>query len=312
MPPSVCWTLAAIALSGILWAWLRLRGAAQAAAWAALALAGQACSLQLIAAGENVRPQMFYGWSELLHSWRGVFLVALGVQAVLVAWGVWRYLRPAMAAALRALSFPVLLAVLAVMAYASATIAPEVAQTFVHGGFMPRLAMHASKVALGMTMLLVGAANLALAAATLPAEALEQLEMRWRARNTARLPWIVALWVVAVSSQLAWVVLERMPHVPDEATYIFQARYLAEGKLFLSAPPNPNAIGIPFMFADGAKWYSVFPAGWAALLAVGVKLGVPWLVNPLLGGLVILLAHALVRRLYDRDIADATALLLGA
>jgi 4-amino-4-deoxy-L-arabinose transferase-like glycosyltransferase len=73
-----------------------------------------------------------------------------------------------------------------------------------------------------------------------------------------------------------------------------------------------KAVTLPFMFADGAKWYSVFPAGWAALLAVGVKLGVPWLVNPLLGGLVILLAHALVRRLYDRDIADGTALLLGA
>ena len=309
---SLGWTMAAVALSVLLWVLLRAKGWGAAAGWTALACAGQACMLQLFDVGTRVRPQVFYGWSELLPTWKAVFLLALGVQALVVTWGVWRHLRPGLGAVQGAIPFPALLAVLVVMAYASATIAPEVAQTFVNGGFVPRLAMHASKIALGMMMLLVGAVNLALAAATLPAEALEELKKRWRGRKTSRLPQVVALWVVAVASLLAWAVLERMPHVPDEATYIFQARYLAEGKLYLPTPPEAKAISLPFVFADGAKWYSVFPAGWAALLAVGVKLGVPWLVNPLLGGLVILLAHALVRRLYDRDIADATALLLGA
>jgi hypothetical protein len=310
--PSLQWTMAAVALSALLWVLLRAKGWGAAAGWAALACAGQACMLQLFDVGTRVRPQVFYGWSELLPSWRAVFLLALGVQALVVTWGVWRHLRPGLAAVRRAIPFPALLAVLAVMAYASATIAPEVAQAFVNGGFVPRLAMHVSKIALGMMMLLVGAVNLALAAATLPDEALEELKMRWRARNTSRLPRMVALWVVAVASLLAWVVLERMPHMPDEVAYIFQAKYLAAGKLYLPMPPDAKALYMDFTIADGTKWYCAVPLGWPLVLAVGMWLGVPWLVNPLLGGLVILLAHALVRRLYDRDIADATALLLGA
>jgi 4-amino-4-deoxy-L-arabinose transferase-like glycosyltransferase len=306
------WTIAAVALSALLWVLLRAKGWGAAAGWTALACAGQACMLQLFDVGTRVRPQVFYGWSELLPTWRAVFLLALGAQALVVTWGAWRHLRPGLTAVRRTIPFPALLVVLSVMAYASATIAPEVAQTFVHGGFLSRLAMHASKIALGMVMFLVGGMNLALAAATLPDAALEELKKLWETRKTSRLVWVVALWVVMVASLLAWVVLERMPHVPDEATYIFQARYLAEGKLYLPTPPEAKAISLPFVFADGAKWYSVFPAGWAVLLAVGAKLGVPWLINPLLGGLVILLAHALVRRLYDREIADATTLLLGA
>jgi hypothetical protein len=302
--------MAAVALSALLWVLLRAKGWGAAAGWTALACAGQACMLQLLDTGTNVQPQVFYGWSVLLPTWRAVILLLLGVQALLVTWGAWRHLRPGLAAARRAIPFPALLVVLAVMAYASATIAPRVAQTFVNGGFVPRLASHASKIALGMLILLVGAANLALAAATLPAEALEESKKRWRARNTSRLPWVAALWVVLVSSLLAWVVLERMPHVPDEVTYLFHAKYLAAGKLYLPMPPDEKALFINFTIADGAKWYSVVALGWPLVLAIGVWLGVPWLVGPVLGGATILLAHVLLRRLYDRELADAAALLL--
>ncbi|MBI3661476.1 MAG: hypothetical protein HY234_00275 [Acidobacteria bacterium] len=311
-PASLGWAMAAVALSVPVWLALRAKGWGAAAGWTALALAGQACALQLFEVGWRIRLQMFYGWSELLHNWRGVFLLTLAVQALVVAWGAWRRLWPGMAVARRVIPFPALLAVLAVMAYASATIAPEVAQAYVSGGFAPKLLLHATKIALGLAILLVGTANLALTAVTMPTAAWDRLAALWRGRNSARLPWLAALWVVAVSSLLCWFALDAMPHVPDEAAYIYQARYVAEGKLFLPLPPDPQSFGIPFMFADGAKWYSPFPAGWAAVLAIGVRLGVPWLVNPLLGGLAILLAHALVRRLYNRDIADGTVLLLAA
>jgi 4-amino-4-deoxy-L-arabinose transferase-like glycosyltransferase len=47
------------------------------------------------------------------------------------------------------------------------------------------------------------------------------------------------------------------------------------------------------------------------VLSLGVRLGVPWLVNPLLGGAAILLAHALVTRVYGRRLADAVVLLMA-
>ncbi|HEV8384795.1 MAG TPA: hypothetical protein VGQ11_07975 [Candidatus Acidoferrales bacterium] len=301
-----------VGLSVLLWVLLRAKGWGAAAGWTALALAGQACSLQLLEAGPRVRPQMFYPWGEILHTTRHVFFFVLILQAVLVAWGTWRHLRPGIATLRRVVSLPALLLGLAVMVFASTTLAPEVAQTFVHGGFAAKMVVQSSKIALSMLMLLVGLGNLALAATTLPQEALESLAWRWRKRNTRALPWLAALWVVVVSYALAVVVLERMPHVPDEATYLFHAKYFAAGELYLPMPPDAEALHVDFTIADGTKWYSVVAAGWPAVLAIGVWLGAPWLVGPLLGGLTVLLAHALFRRLYDREIADASALLMAA
>jgi hypothetical protein len=310
--PSFACTIAAVALSAVLWVLLRMKGWGAAAGWTALALAGQACSLQLIEAGPRVRPQMLYPWGEILHSSRHIFFFALAAQTIVVAWGAWRYLRPGIAALRRVISLPGLLVALAVMVFASTTLAPEVAQTFVHGGFAAKLVVQSSKNVLSMVILLVGLANLALAAASLPPAALEALAARWRNRNTRALPWLAALWVAVASSLLVWVVFEGMPHVPDEATYLFHAKYLAAGKLYLPMPPDAEALHVDFTIADGTKWYSVVAAGWPMVLAVGVWLGVPWLVGPVLGGATILLAHVLLRRLYDQELADATALLLAA
>ncbi len=309
---AIGWTIAAVALSAAVWLMLRARGWGAAAGWTALAFAGHACSLQLIEAGWHVRLLQFAGWKDLLRTGRGFFLAAVLAQALVVTWGTWRHLRPEIAVLRRIFSIPAMLGMFVLVAFIASTIAPEVAQAFVGGGF-PRMAVaHATKIALGMMLLLVGAANLALIAATLPAEAWERMASRWRGRNTKALPWIAALWVVVVSSLLAWAVLERLPHVPDETVYLFHAKYFAAGKLYMPLPPDANSIYMPFTIADGQKWYSAVPPGWPAVLAIGVWLGVPWLMNPLMGGATVLLAHVLLRRLYDRDIADGAALLLAA
>jgi len=312
VPPSVYWTLAVIALSAILWAWLRLRGAAEAGAWLALGLAGQACALQLFEAGWQVRLQMFYGWSELLHSWRGVFLIALAAQGLIVAWGMWRMLRQRRTSLLSAIRVRPWIFWFLISTLACTTIAPEFAQALLRGGVLKRALVHASKVALGMTILAVGTANLVLVAATIPREKLERLVSIWQRWDRRWLPWLAALWVVVISSLLCWFALDAMPHLPDEASHIFQAQYMSTGRLYLPAPPDPTALYREFQIIEGGKWYGAPPAGWAFLFALGYFFGVPWLVNPLLGGAAILLAHVFVRRIYSRDVADAVALLLAA
>ena len=49
----------------------------------------------------------------------------------------------------------------------------------------------------------------------------------------------------------------------------------------------------------------------AAALALGVAAGVPWLVNPVLAALSVLLAHAIASRMAGRDQADLVALSAG-
>ncbi|HXI19757.1 MAG TPA: glycosyltransferase family 39 protein, partial [Gemmatimonadales bacterium] len=61
----------------------------------------------------------------------------------------------------------------------------------------------------------------------------------------------------------------------------------------------------------GGRMYSPFPPGWPAALAVGSLLHLEWLINPLLGALNLLLAWALLVRLYDGRTARLGALLLA-
>ncbi len=93
-------------------------------------------------------------------------------------------------------------------------------------------------------------------------------------------------------SSSGFLVLEHAPHVPDEIAYLFDARTLAAGQRFATAPPVPEAFPPPeWIEVEANRAYGVFPIGWPLILAAGVKLGVPWLVNAVLvAGLVLVMA----------------------
>jgi len=76
------------------------------------------------------------------------------------------------------------------------------------------------------------------------------------------------------------------------------------------APPVPAAFSFYMIPHEADRWYSIFPPGWAALLAIGVLAGAPWLVNPLLAGVSTLLVFPLLVNLYDRRTARIGVILL--
>jgi hypothetical protein len=125
------------------------------------------------------------------------------------------------------------------------------------------------------------------------------------------LPWAVAAWVTISATGLTLWVFEGVPHIPDDVSYLFQAKYFAAGQLYLPAPPEAESFVVGQVVNDGRKWFGYGFPGWPALLALGVIGGAPWLVNPLLGGMTILLSHALLRRLYTPALAHASILLLA-
>ncbi len=67
---------------------------------------------------------------------------------------------------------------------------------------------------------------------------------------------------------------------------------------------------MPFLENRPDKWYAAPPLGWPAVLAVGAALGAPWLVDPVLAGLNILLSYLLLGEVYPRRIARLGVLLL--
>ena len=86
-------------------------------------------------------------------------------------------------------------------------------------------------------------------------------------------------------------VLRDYPNSSDENSYLTQARIFATGRLWVPAPPHPEFFRARSFVMDteqGRFFAKAFP-GWAVLLSLGVLAGVPWLVNPLLSALTLVL-----------------------
>lgn len=111
---------------------------------------------------------------------------------------------------------------------------------------------------------------------------------------------------------VAGFVFKGIPRIDDGLASLFQAKIFARGALTL---PLPDDAGFAPIFGILGKreglghWCGMYPPGWPALLVPGVWLGLPWLVNPLLGaGLVVAIAE-LGRDLYNGRVGRAAALL---
>lgn len=122
----------------------------------------------------------------------------------------------------------------------------------------------------------------------------------------------VALAVTVIAAILARFVYEAHPHVPDEVAYLLHARYLAEGMLTMPIPPVPAGFNIDLMHYEPARWFSPVPPGWPMVLAIGAWFGVPWLVNPVLGGVAVVLTYLLLGRITDGRETRLTTLLLAS
>jgi hypothetical protein len=119
--------------------------------------------------------------------------------------------------------------------------------------------------------------------------------------------------VLASLGYTLWVALaqyQAQPHILDASAYIFQAKIFASGHLSALVPSDPAFQG-PFMVARGGRWFAQYPPMTSLLLAVGVVLHMPWLVEPLLGTLALWGVFRLGRRFYSGAVAWL-AVLLGA
>ena len=135
----------------------------------------------------------------------------------------------------------------------------------------------------------------------------------WGALTEAIHPIGLAALVVSFAF-VVWIALAQyhaLPHIYDAAAYLFGARIIALGRLFAPIPALPQSFSGPFMVTVAGKWFPQYEPGATLTLALGVRLGAPWLVEPLLGTLALLGIGLIARRLYNRRVATL-AVLLGA
>lgn len=123
----------------------------------------------------------------------------------------------------------------------------------------------------------------------------------------------LAVFTAVASGILAWTAFDRVPHVEDELAYLFQAQTFAAGTLWAPAPPEAAHPALEYYLLEihEGKWISVPAQGWAIVLSLGVLIGAPWMINPILTGISVCLAHEIVRRAVSRERADMVALLMA-
>lgn len=104
-------------------------------------------------------------------------------------------------------------------------------------------------------------------------------------------------------------VTERLPHLEDEITYLFQARTYARGALWAPPPPSESGFYVPFTLTLDGRWIGKYAIGWPLVLALGERVDAGWLVNPVLGALTVTLIYLLGRDLYGRQIGALAGVL---
>jgi hypothetical protein len=116
--------------------------------------------------------------------------------------------------------------------------------------------------------------------------------------RTDRFAILLSLLGVLASALVADLVFERMPHIEDEIAYVWQARLMAAGKLTILTPPDAKSFLVPFVVDYNGQRFGKYPLGWPVVLALGERLGLRFLVNPLLAGLGVWLTYLLGKRVF--------------
>ena len=122
---------------------------------------------------------------------------------------------------------------------------------------------------------------------------------------------------VLVAAPLAWY-WGRGQTVSDESGYRFQARLFASGTIAAEAPPirldafprvRNNEIPFAGDILYAGRWFSKYPPGWPAVLALAEQLRAGWLASLLLSGGILVLTGTLAKLAFDRTTARLAVLL---
>lgn len=271
----------------------------RAAFWFALALVGQAVALQLIEAGPFIRYQHYKPLGRVLGE-TPALAIFLGVQCVLVIVGFKGYWGSTRAWLANHFRWWQLVSIGLIFAFTSATVSREIP------AYLSELVFAAGVQAINL-------AAIVLMALAIPEETLASLGQRFeryfgpavgaadrQPSSIDRYAIMAALWVLVLAAAFSYFVYQAHPHIEDEVLYLYHASYLAQGSLTVAAPPVPAAFSFYMIPHEADRWFSIFPPGWPVMLAAGVALGIPWLVNPILASLNVLLTYLVLQDLYSR------------
>ncbi len=101
---------------------------------------------------------------------------------------------------------------------------------------------------------------------------------------------------------------EHIPHIQDSLDQVFHGKIFAQGKLTVPSHEYREFFNFTHMINDG-KWYSEYPPAHSFLMMLGIMLGMPWIINPLMGALSIITFYFIGKEIYDEKTGRIAALL---
>ncbi len=119
-----------------------------------------------------------------------------------------------------------------------------------------------------------------------------------------------------VAAYLTHELFQAVPHIDDGVAALYQARIFQHAKLVWPVDPSIkpffDTFGVITPIGKPGYWSGMYPPGWPLLLTVGLWIKAPWLVNPVLGGLLIVAVSELGRELYNEKVARVAGIMAVA
>jgi hypothetical protein len=98
--------------------------------------------------------------------------------------------------------------------------------------------------------------------------------------------------------------LQQFPNSADEYAYIHQAETLSEGKLWQKSHPLADFFRFNHIAQKDGKMVGRFPPGWPLVLSTAFVVNIPpFIINPILGLLALILFYRLCALIYNKQIA---------
>ncbi|MAG84474.1 hypothetical protein CMK10_09965 [Candidatus Poribacteria bacterium] len=108
----------------------------------------------------------------------------------------------------------------------------------------------------------------------------------------------------------SYFIFEHVPHVQDNIDQLFHAKIFLSGNLTVPSHEHKEFFDFTHNINNG-KWYSEYPPGHTFMLMLGLILGAPWVINPLLGSISVVLFYLVGQAFFDEKTGRLAALLGG-
>lgn len=124
-----------------------------------------------------------------------------------------------------------------------------------------------------------------------------------------RIALVLSLISILVTFYVTKEFFEGIPHLEDEIAYVWQARAIADGNLTVTSPSQARSFLVPFVVDHNGQRFGKYPLGWPVILAIGVRLGIRSMINPLLAGLGVWFTYRLGKKVFGETVGILAAAL---